>query len=126
MECSDWRLAATRHGHTSRSTLLPLAGAGAEVDGASAGGLEAFKELLQHLPTQSGMAFVLVQHLDPLHASLLTELLTKATPMPVTQVRDGTLGVVRPARDFTAPEALLQRADISPEAVAFAGPAVHG
>ncbi len=57
--------------------------------GASAGGLEAFSELLEHLPGDTGMSFVLIQHLDPKHESLLTELLAKSTSMPVTQVRDG-------------------------------------
>src|SRR3989442_10356326 len=64
--------------------LCPVAGFGA-----SAGGLEAFTELLQCLPEDTGMAFVLVQHLDPKHQSLLTELLAKSTPMPVLQVKDG-------------------------------------
>ena len=45
---------------------FPLVGVGA-----SAGGLEAFTELLKHLPTDTGMAFVLVQHLDPQHESAL-------------------------------------------------------
>ncbi|MEO8592457.1 MAG: chemotaxis protein CheB [Candidatus Solibacter sp.] len=58
--------------------------------GASAGGLEAFSELLRHLPDDTGMAFVLIQHLDPKHASHLTELLGKESRMPVTEVRDGT------------------------------------
>ncbi len=58
--------------------------------GASAGGLEAFTELLRHLPAGTGMAFVLVQHLDPKHDSYLTELLAKSTDMPVLQVRNGT------------------------------------
>jgi two-component system CheB/CheR fusion protein len=44
--------------------------------GASAGGLEAFTELLSHLPLDTGMGFVLVQHLDPQHESALTQLLT--------------------------------------------------
>jgi two-component system CheB/CheR fusion protein len=57
--------------------------------GASAGGLEAFTKLLKHLPGDTGMAFVLVQHLDPSHASALTEILSRATAMPVTEVRDG-------------------------------------
>jgi two-component system, chemotaxis family, CheB/CheR fusion protein len=57
--------------------------------GASAGGLEAFTQLLKHIPTDTGMAFVLIQHLDPSHASLLTEILAKATAMPVTEVADG-------------------------------------
>ena len=57
--------------------------------GASAGGLEAFRSLLQKLPAKSGMAFVLVQHLDPKHESLLTKLLSHATRMPVTEVTEG-------------------------------------
>lgn len=51
--------------------------------GASAGGLEAFTQLLKHLPTDTGFGFVLVQHLDPQHASALTQLLARATAMPV-------------------------------------------
>ena len=56
--------------------------------GASAGGLEAFTSLLQHLPADTGMAFVLVQHLDPDHPSALTELLTRTTSLPVCEVTD--------------------------------------
>jgi len=56
--------------------------------GASAGGLEAFTSFFTHMPLGSGMAFVLVQHMDPQHASLLTELLAPHTPMPVRQVVD--------------------------------------
>ena len=58
--------------------------------GASAGGLEAFTELLSHLPEDTGMAFVLIQHLDPKHESHLTELLVKASKMPVSEVKDET------------------------------------
>ncbi|HEY9626502.1 MAG TPA: chemotaxis protein CheB [Coleofasciculaceae cyanobacterium] len=57
--------------------------------GASAGGLEAFTQLLRHLPTNTGMAFVLIQHLDPTHKSLLTELLARETQMPVSEVTTG-------------------------------------
>src|SRR6266852_6666460 len=57
--------------------------------GASAGGIEVFTELMINLPADSGMAFVLVQHLDPKHHSLLTELLSKKTAMCVTEVTDG-------------------------------------
>jgi two-component system CheB/CheR fusion protein len=56
--------------------------------GASAGGLEAFRELLKHLPADTGMAFVLVQHLDPHHESLLAPLLAGSTSMPVREARD--------------------------------------
>jgi two-component system, chemotaxis family, CheB/CheR fusion protein len=56
--------------------------------GASAGGLEAFRQLLSHLPTDTGMAFVLIQHLDPKHKSLLREILARETAMPVVEVLD--------------------------------------
>lgn len=56
--------------------------------GASAGGLEAFEQLLRAMPPDSGHAFVVVQHLDPTHASLLTEILQRATLMPVTEAVD--------------------------------------
>jgi two-component system CheB/CheR fusion protein len=69
--------------------------------GASAGGLEAFSELLTHLPPDIPMAIVLVQHLDPKHPSLLSELLTRTTPMPVVQVRPGTR--VEPAHVYVIP-----------------------
>lgn len=57
--------------------------------GASAGGLEAFTELLTHLASDTGMAFVLVQHLDPKHESMLTELTSRFTKMPVLEVKNG-------------------------------------
>ena len=47
--------------------------------GASAGGLDAFKKLLKAIPEDSGMAYVLVQHLDPTHESMLPDLLQKAS-----------------------------------------------
>ncbi len=58
--------------------------------GASAGGLEAFTELLSHLPADTGLAFVMIQHLDPSHESHLTELLSKASEMPVAEVTGET------------------------------------
>jgi len=57
--------------------------------GASAGGFEAFRELLKALPSDTGLALVLVQHLDPGHESLLAKLLSKATAMPVAEVEEG-------------------------------------
>jgi two-component system, chemotaxis family, CheB/CheR fusion protein len=56
--------------------------------GASAGGLEAFRRFLGALPSETGMAYVLVQHLDPHHDSILAELLSEATPMEVSEVSD--------------------------------------
>jgi len=57
--------------------------------GASAGGLDAFTSFFDNMPPESGMAFVLVQHLDPEHKSLLAELLSKHTPMPVVEAENG-------------------------------------
>ncbi len=55
---------------------------------ASAGGLEAFTELIRYLPNNTNMAFVLIQHLSPDHESLLSEILSRVTEMPVYQVQD--------------------------------------
>ncbi|WP_186776542.1 chemotaxis protein CheB [Rubripirellula reticaptiva] len=57
--------------------------------GASAGGLEALDELLDHLPPDTGMAFVVVTHQHPSHTSLLPELLARETKMPVVPATDG-------------------------------------
>ena len=56
--------------------------------GASAGGLEALEQFFSHVPANSGMAFIVVQHLDPTHKGMMPELLQRITVMPVTQVRD--------------------------------------
>jgi two-component system, chemotaxis family, CheB/CheR fusion protein len=63
--------------------------------GASAGGLDAFKKFFEALPADCGMAFVLIQHLDPNHQSMMVDLLTGHTSMTVLQVTDG----MRPERD---------------------------
>ncbi len=82
--------------------------------GASAGGLEAVKQLLEHLPADTGMAFVLVQHLDPKHESLLPSLLARATRMPVVTAGDGIrvepdhLYVIPPNRALTIQGGLLR------------------
>ena len=54
--------------------------------GGSAGGLEAFRGLIAGLPARSGIAYILVQHLDPDHPSLLADLLVDETPFPVVEV----------------------------------------
>src|SRR5581483_8908786 len=71
-------------GTSWQSRPFPIVGVGA-----SAGGLEAFTQLLGALPTNTGMAFVLIQHLDPTHTSFLAEALAKATRMPVHQAEEG-------------------------------------
>jgi two-component system CheB/CheR fusion protein len=58
--------------------------------GGSAGGFEAAMELLRHLRPKTGMAFVIVQHLDPHHASRLAKLLSKVTAMPVIELAGTT------------------------------------
>ncbi|MEJ0047968.1 MAG: chemotaxis protein CheB, partial [Rhodospirillales bacterium] len=57
--------------------------------GASAGGLDAYRKLLDALPPATGMAYILVQHLDPSHESMMVELLASHTPMKVVQAADG-------------------------------------
>jgi two-component system CheB/CheR fusion protein len=57
--------------------------------GASAGGLEALEEFLRHVPMHCGMAFVVVQHLDPTHKGAVVQLLQRTTAMPVAEVSDG-------------------------------------
>ncbi len=64
-------------------SVFPIVGIGA-----SAGGLEALELFLKHVPEGSGMAFVIVQHLDPNHKGIMVELLQRTTPMPVVQVKD--------------------------------------
>ena len=54
--------------------------------GASAGGLDAFKKLLKAIPEDSGMAYILVQHLDPAHESVLPDLLQRVTKIPVQEI----------------------------------------
>lgn len=70
-------------GNNETSTNFPVVGIGA-----SAGGLDAFKQFLQALPANSGMAFVFIQHLSPGHVSLLPEILAKVSPIPVEQIKD--------------------------------------
>jgi two-component system CheB/CheR fusion protein len=75
--------------------------------GASAGGLEALEQFLARVPADSGMAFVVIQHLDPDHAGMMPELLQRATAMPVAQaknrmkVRPGCVYVIPPKWDLS-------------------------
>src|SRR5215831_3288394 len=84
--------------------------------GASAGGLEAFIQLLRALESRLGMAFVLVPHLDPSHESAMSELLSRATKLPVLQVTDGMrvkadhVYVIPPNSEMTISGGVLQLA----------------
>ena len=68
----------------AEKNLFPVVGIGA-----SAGGLEAFTQFLHALPPQTGLAFVYIQHLDPTHTSMLSELLARETKMPVHEAEEG-------------------------------------
>jgi len=91
--------AAALHETTGRGTErtgFPVVGIGA-----SAGGLEAIKTLFHELPKDLGMAFVVVQHLDPKHASMMSELLARVTAMPVLEATDQM--VVMPNHVYVIP-----------------------
>jgi two-component system CheB/CheR fusion protein len=77
---------------------LPLAGGRRSPDsggprivglGASAGGLGVLELFLSHVPPRSGLAYVVVQHLDPTHKAMLVELLQRCTAMPVCEATEG-------------------------------------
>jgi two-component system CheB/CheR fusion protein len=92
------------------------------VIGASAGGLEAFTALLKGLPSSSGKAFVLIQHLEPQHESALPKLLAKATDMPVVEVSNGLavepnhVYVIPPKKNLTIQQKTLRLAPRSNDA----------
>lgn len=92
-----------------RDSSFPIVGLGA-----SAGGLEAFEQFFRHAPADSGIAFVLVSHLDPGHASILTEILQRATSMPVVEAQDqmkvapNCVYVIPPNREMTIFHGALQ------------------
>ncbi|WP_229258357.1 chemotaxis protein CheB [Duganella rivi] len=78
------------------STLMPIVGIGA-----SAGGLDPICEFLVTVPPESGFAYVVVQHLDPLHKCMLPELLQRMTTMVVCEIEDGM--AVEPNRVYVIP-----------------------
>jgi two-component system CheB/CheR fusion protein len=90
--------------------------------GASAGGLDAWRKLVDALPAATGMGYILVQHLDPDHESLIVELIADHTSMTVLQAADGSIGVraVKQAGGFLARVAGgARRADVEGKAISF-------
>jgi len=81
--------------------------------GASAGGLEAFTRLLTALPAKTGLAFVLIQHLDPKRESVLAQILSQKTSMPVGEASDGAalerdrVYIMPPNKDMTVSKGVL-------------------
>lgn len=69
--------------------------------GSSAGGLEALKELFSNMPPNSGMGFVLIQHLDPSHKSTMAELIARYTDMEVHVIQDNM--PVKPNKIYVIP-----------------------
>lgn len=107
-----------RHPHSKRSAQIARVSAKSRDDspappfpivgiGASAGGLEALEQFLGKIPSNSGLAFVVVQHLDPTHKGMIVELLQRVTPLPVAEVKDGVkvqpnhIYVIPPNRDLS-------------------------
>ena len=87
--------------------------------GASAGGLEPLEQFLSHVPVPSGLAYIVVQHLDPTHKAMLTELLQRATLMPVREVtasmrvEPNAVYVIPPNTELTVKGGLLRLAEPS-------------
>ena len=81
---------------------------------ASAGGLDAFKKFFTAMPVDSGIAFVLIPHLDPTHGSLMVELLARHTSMPVVEAAEGTaveanrLYIIPPNKNMTISGGVLR------------------
>ena len=88
--------------------------------GASAGGLEALEQFMGCVPVGSGMAFVIVQHLDPSRKALMAELLQRSTPLKVVQVTDRTrvrpncVYVIPPNKDMSILHGVLHLFDQAP------------
>lgn len=86
----------------AKSASFPIVGIGA-----SAGGLEALETFFAHMPPDSGMAFVVIQHLDPSHKSMLLDLIKRHTQMRLFTVEDGLavepncIYIIPPNRDLT-------------------------
>lgn len=97
----------------ARATSFPIVAMGA-----SAGGLEAFSAFFKAMPSDGGMAFVLVVHLDPTHTSLLPELIQRCTAMPVRTIVDGaviapnTVYVIPPGRALRIEGGVLRLSEL--------------
>ena len=109
-------LPSPRTGLSPVASAATISGAGFAIVGlgASAGGLEAFEQFFSQMPPKSGLAFVLVSHLDPGHVSILTEILQRSTAMPVLEAEDqmlvvpDTVYVIPPNRDMAIFRGALQ------------------
>jgi two-component system CheB/CheR fusion protein len=102
-------VATPDHDAPASSLVFPIVGIGA-----SAGGVEAFKEFFSALPSDTGMAFVVIPHLMPTHQSMLAEILQRSTSMQVREVEDNTpvqpdhVYVIPPGKMLVIGHGLLQ------------------
>lgn len=93
----------------SRTETFPIVGIGA-----SAGGLEAARELFANVPPDTGMAFVFIQHLDPTHASSLPEILSRITPIPIVEtshnlrLKPNHIFLIPPNKELQVSNAILR------------------
>ena len=99
---------ANKTGKVLSRNLFPVVGVGA-----SAGGLQAFKELVKSIPRSSGMAYIFVQHMAPQHESLLADILQKLTTIPVVEITDNLqvkpdhIYIIPPNKMLTANDGVL-------------------
>lgn len=102
------RRAETSSGSAAQRGAFPVVGIGA-----SAGGLEAVKELFANMPSDTGMAFVFIQHLDPSHASSLPEILSRNTKLPVVEtnhdlrLKPDHIFIIPPNKDIQISKSML-------------------
>jgi two-component system CheB/CheR fusion protein len=105
---------AARQDGGGRSQKLPIVGIGV-----SAGGLEAIRTFFGRMPIDTGMAFVMIPHLDPGHKSLMAEIIGRCTEMPTAQVEDrikiepNHIYVVQPNRNLEIEDGELVSCEIS-------------
>lgn len=99
---------------SSHTSGFPVVGIGC-----SAGGLDAVEKFLMHVPQNSGMGFVIIQHLDPSRESHLPQLLSHITPMAVVQVNDAMMlqpdnvYVIPPNKDLSISNGILRPLDVA-------------
>ena len=102
-------VAPSRNDRQLADAAFPIVGVGA-----SAGGLEAFTQFLEALPLDTGMGFVLVQHLDPEHESSLKQILSRVTSLPVSEIENdqpvepNNIYIIPPDTNLTIAKGKLQ------------------
>ena len=108
----EGKLPVTKGKATSLSTNFPIVGIGS-----SAGGLEALELFFTNVPADTGIAFIIIQHLDPTHKGIMAELLQRVTALPVKEVKDRThvkpncIYIIPPNKDMSILHGILHLLD---------------